>query len=89
MELAVILLMLAAFLIFFKLLAVVFKTGFFILSIPFQIFGAILAVVLVVLLVPFVMMAGFLTVIFAPIFVLGPFLPLLLVILGLYLVIRK
>jgi hypothetical protein len=89
MELAVIFLMLAAFLIFFKLLAFVFKAGFFILSIPFQIIGAILAVVLVILLLPVAVMAGFLTVILTPIFVLGPLLPLLLVLLGIYLVVKK
>ncbi|MFQ5865232.1 MAG: hypothetical protein ACE5IW_08410 [bacterium] len=89
MELAIILLLFAAFLICLKLLAVVLKTGFFILSIPFQILGAVLAVVLVLIFVPFVVVAGILTAVFAPIFVLGPFLPLLLVLLGLYLVAKK
>ena len=89
MELAVILLMLAGFIIFFKLLALIFKAGIFVLSIPLQIIGAIFAVVLVLLLVPFAVTAGILTVIFAPLFVLGALLPLLLVLFGIYLVVRK
>ncbi|MFQ5605098.1 MAG: hypothetical protein ACE5HS_17680 [bacterium] len=89
MELAVILLMLAGFIIFFKLLGWIFKAGFYVLSIPFQIVGAILAVALVLMLVPFAIVAGLLTAVFAPLFVLGPFLPLLLVLLGVYLIVKK
>lgn len=89
MELAIILLMFAFFLIFFKLLAVIFKAGFFVLSIPFQIIGAIIAVFFIIMLLPFVAVAGALAVVFAPLLVIGPFLPLLLVLLGLYLVVKK
>jgi len=89
MELAIILLMFAFFLIFFKLLAVVFKVGLFVLSIPFQIIGAIFLVVLMMMLLPFVAVAGVLAIVFAPLLVIGPFLPLLLVLLGLYLVVKK
>lgn len=89
MELAVILLMFAAFLIFFKLLGVMFKASMFILTIPFQIIGAVFGVALILLLVPFAVLAGVITVLFAPLFVLGPFLPILLVIFGLYLIVRN
>ncbi|MFQ5865229.1 MAG: hypothetical protein ACE5IW_08395 [bacterium] len=89
MELAIILLLFAAFLIFLKLLAVVLKTGFFILSIPFQIIAAILAVFLVLVFVPFVVVAGILTAVFAPLFIFDAFLPLLLVLLGICLVVKK
>ena len=89
MELAIILLMFAFFLIFFKLLAVIFKAGIFILSIPFQIIGAILAVCFITMMLPFVAVAGVVAFVFAPLLVIGPFLPLLLVLLGLYLVVRK
>lgn len=89
MELAILLLMFAGFLIFFKLLGLIFKAGIFVLSVPFQIIGAIFAVFFVLLLLPFAVVAGVLTVALAPLFVLGPFLPLLLVLFGLYLVVRK
>ncbi len=88
-ELAVILLLLGAFLLFFKLLAVIFKAGIFVLTIPLQIVGALLAVLLVVTLLPFALVAGVLTVVLAPLFVLGPLLPLALVFFGLYLVMRR
>lgn len=89
MELAALLILFAFFLIFFKLMAVMFKAGFFVLSIPFQIIGAILAVGVVVLFLPFVAVAGVLAAVFAPLFVLGPFLPLLLILFGLYLIVKK
>ncbi len=89
MELAVILLMLGVFIIFFKLLGMIFKGAFYVLSIPFIVIGSILAVVLVILFIPLAVVAGVLTVVFAPLFVLGPLLPLALVLLGIYLVVRK
>ena len=89
MELAVLLLMLAGFIILFKLLAMVFKAGIYLLSIPFLIFGAVGAVLLVLLLVPFAVVAGVLMAVFAPLFLFGPFVPFLLVLFGLYLVVRK
>jgi len=89
MELAIILLLFAFCLIFFKLLAVIFKAGVFVLSIPFQIIGALFAVCLMVMLLPFVAVAGVLAVVFAPLLIIGPFLPLVLVLLGLYLVVKK
>ena len=89
MELAIILLMFAFFLIFFKLLALIFKAGIFVLSIPFQIIGAIFAVFFIMMMLPFVAVAGVVAVVFAPLLVIGPFLPLLLVLLGLYLVVKK
>jgi hypothetical protein len=88
-ELAVILLLLGVFLLFFKLLAVIFKAGMFVLTIPLQIVGALLAVLLVVVLLPFALVAGVLTAVLAPLFVLGPLLPLALVFFGLYLVMRR
>jgi len=89
MELAVVLLLLAAFLIGFKLLAIVFKAGIFVLSLPFQLIGAVFGVVLVVLLIPFAVLGGFFAALFAPILILGPWLPLLLVLLGVYLIVRS
>jgi len=88
MDLAVILLLLAFFLLGFKLLGLLFKATFFVLSIPFQIFGAILGVVIALLVLPFAAVAGFMTLLFAPFFILGSFLPFLLVGFGLYLIAR-
>jgi len=89
MELAVVLLLLAGFLFFFKVLGLFFHAGIYILSIPFQIVGAIFGVLLVVFLFPVILTAGILGALFAPLFILGPFLPFLLVGLGLYLIVRK
>ena len=88
MEVAILLILLGVFLIGFKLLGLVFKAGIFVLTIPFQILGALLGVFLVLLLVPFAVVAGIVAVVFAPLLVLGPFLPLLLVALGLYLIVK-
>ena len=89
MELAVILLLFGVFLLFFKLVAIVFKTGVFILTIPFQILGAIFGVVIFALFFPVILTAGVLTAVFAPFFIFGPFLPFLLVLFGLYLIVKK
>ena len=86
MELAVFLILVGLFLIGFKLLALVFKAGFFVLTIPFQILGAILGALLVVFLLPFAIAGGVLAVIFAPLLVFGPLLPLLLIAFGVYLI---
>jgi hypothetical protein len=88
MELAVLLLLLGVFIIFFKLLALIFKGAFYVLSIPFIIIGSVLAVVLVILFIPLAVVAGVLTVVFAPLFVLGPLLPLVLLCFGVYLVLK-
>lgn len=89
MEIAVILLLFAAFFIGFKLLALVFKAGVFVLTLPFQIIGAVFGVVLVLLLIPVAVLGGIFAALFAPFLILGPWLPLLLVLLGLYLVVKN
>ena len=89
MEIIAVLLLFAAFFIFFKLLAVVFKAGFFVLSIPLQIAGALLGLLLVFIFVPLAVVAALTTAILSPLFILGPFLPLLLILFGLYLLVRK
>lgn len=89
MELAVILLLFAGFLIFFKLIGLIFKAGFFVLSIPFQIVGAVFGVLFLVIFFPVILTAGVLTAVFAPLLVMGPLLPFLLVLLGLYLILKK
>lgn len=88
MELAVLLLLFAAFIFFFKLMAVILKAGFFVLSIPFQIVGAVLAVALILALLPFAVVAGVVAAVFAPLLILGPLLPFLLVLFGLYLLLK-
>jgi len=89
MELAVVVLLFAFFLIGFKLLGLLLKATFFVLSIPFQIFGAIFGVVIALIILPFAAVAGFMTLLFAPFFILGSFLPFLLVGFGLYLITRN
>jgi len=85
MELAVLLILFAAFLISFKVLGLIFKAGFFLLALPFQILGAVLGVVLLVLILPFAAVVAVLSALLAPLFVLGPVIPLLLVGAGIYL----
>ncbi len=85
MELAVLLVLFAAFLISFKVLGLVFKAGFFLLTLPFQILGAVLGVFLLVVILPFAVVVGALTALLAPLFVLGPVIPFLLVGAGIYL----
>jgi len=89
MELAVLLLLFACFIFGFKLLAILLKTGLFVLTIPFQIFGAILGVFLTILIVPLAAITGVFAIIFAPFLILGPLLPFLLVLGGLYLVAKN
>ncbi|MFQ5650517.1 MAG: hypothetical protein ACE5IY_11295 [bacterium] len=86
MDVAVILLLLAAFLIFFKLLGVLFKAGIFVLTLPLQIIGAVLGVVVLMVLVPFAMVAGVVATVLAPLLAVGPLLPFLLILLGVYLI---
>ncbi len=88
MELAVVLVLLFIFLIGFKLLGIFFKAAFFLITIPFQIFGAVLGVVLVIAVFPFAALAGFLTLILAPLFIIGPLIPFFLVAFGFYLIVR-
>ncbi len=89
MEIGVVLLLLGLFLIGFKILGLIFKASFFILSIPFQILGSILGVIFLILLFPFAAVAGVLTIVVAPLFILGPFLPALLVFFGFYLILKS
>lgn len=88
MEIVALLLLFTAFLIGFKLLALVFKAGVFVLTLPFQILGAVFGVVLVLLLIPFAVLSGLVAAFFAPFVIFGSWLPLLLVLLGVYLIVR-
>lgn len=88
MELAILLFLLAAFLIGFKVLVLLFKAIFWIVSIPFQILGTLLGLFCMVLLLPLFLVGGILTAIFTPLLVFGPLIPIVLVLLGLYLIAR-
>lgn len=89
MELTVFLLLIACFLFFFKAVGLMLKATLFVLSIPLQIAGAILGAVILVTLLPFAIVAGVVTAIFAPLLILGPMLPFLLVACGLYLIAKR
>ncbi len=73
----------------FKLLALVFKAGFFLISIPLQIIGAIFIALLAILFFPVGIVTGLITAIFAPLLIIGPLLPFLLIGLLIYLIVRK
>jgi hypothetical protein len=87
-ELAAFLILVGLCLLAFKLFALVFKAGVFVLTIPFQILGALFVAFLILLLFPFALVTGILAAVFAPLLILGPFLPLLLVALGIYLIVK-
>jgi len=89
MEIVVLLFLFTAFLIGFKLLALVFKAGVFVLTLPFQIIGAVFGVVFLIMLIPLAVLTGIFASLFAPFLLLGPWLPLLLVLFGVYLIVRS
>jgi len=89
LELAVLLILFAGFLFTFKVLGLIFKAGFFFLTLPFQILGAAFGVIFVIMVLPFAAVIGAIAMLFAPILAISPLLPLLMVGLGLYLLTRS
>ncbi|RKY79274.1 hypothetical protein DRQ00_03520 [candidate division KSB1 bacterium] len=89
MEVLTLLVIGLAFLLSIKLLALLFKTGIFILALPLQIFAALILTIIFLVLVPIGVITGILTVVLSPLLFLGPLLPILLVALGIYLLLRR
>lgn len=70
---------------FFKIFGLIFQAGLAILSIPFLIIGTLVGVLAIVLFViPVSLFAGLAGLLVAPFALLGPLLPVLLIVGGLY-----
>ena len=89
MELIAFLFLFICFLVGFKVLALVFKASFFVLTIPLQIIAALIGIFCVTLFLPLAVAGGLLATIFAPILILKPLLPLLLIGAGVYLLAKN
>ena len=89
MEFIAFLFILAVVLLGFKVLGLVLKTGFFLLSLPILIVVSIVVAVVIFALIPVALVTGLLAVILAPIGLLAPVIPLLLIGLGIYLLVKR
>jgi len=72
----------------FKLLAIIFKAGIFLISIPLQILGAVLLAILAIALIPAGIVTGVVALVLAPLLIVGPLLPILLLGFVVYLLVR-
>ena len=73
----------------FKLLGLVFKTAFFLISIPLQIIAAVVIGVVLMALLPVTLFSGFLAMILVPLGLLAPLLPVALIVIGIALLARR
>lgn len=88
MELIAFLFILAFVLLFMKALGLILKTGFFILSIPILLIVSFVVAVVIFSVLPLALVTGALAIVLAPIGLLAPVLPLILIGLGVYLLVR-
>ncbi len=89
MELLTIIGLVCLIIIGFKLLGWILKAGFFLISIPFQILGAVIVILVMVALIPLGVISGLLAVILVPLGFLIPLLPFFMIGFGIYLLARK
>ncbi|TFG95102.1 MAG: hypothetical protein E4H13_13860 [Calditrichales bacterium] len=76
--------------IFIKILALLFQTSIFILALPFKILGVVLSAIFVlVLLVPLGIIGAIAGLLVAPLVLLFALAPIVLILLGLYLLIKN
>jgi len=87
-ELFSFLLILALVLLAFKLLGIVIKTSIFLISIPLQILFALLLTIVIFLVLPVALVSG-MSIFLASLGMLAGFLPFILVVFGIYLLVRK
>lgn len=86
MEILAFLLILGAVLIGLKLLSLIFRTGVFLISLPFQIIAACIMAIIIFLVLPVTLITGLLATLLLPVGILAPF---LLVGFGIYLLARR
>ncbi len=73
-----------------KVLLLIFKAGFWVLTLPLQILlGLIAAIFAIVLIIPLALLAGIFGLVLAPFALLVPLLPVLLIVGGIYLLLRS
>ena len=72
----------------FKLLGIIFKAGIFLISIPFQIIGAVLLAIFVAVMIPAGIVAGIIALILAPLLIFGPLLPIILLVIVIYFIVK-
>ena len=90
MELLFLLVAVLSLWILLKLLAWTFKVGFVLLILPLKILLVLLLAVLAVFVVlPVALAFGALTIALTPLVLLGPFLPVLLIAIGIWLLLRR
>ncbi len=75
-------------LIGFKLLGLIFKTGIFLISLPVIIVLGVILSVLIITIFPIVVVGGVLGLLLAPLGILAPLLPFILIGLGIYMLAR-
>lgn len=88
MDFLVFLLIFGVILLCFKGLGLVIKTGLFLLSLPFVLIFSLIFSVLCIALIPAALISGLIALVLAPLGLLAPFLPILLIAAGIYLLIR-
>ncbi len=89
MDIVAFLMILILVIVAFKVAAVIFKTAFFLISIPLQIVLFVGLSLIMVALLPAMIITGLTAIFMIPYAFLGPLLPFILVLLGLYLVLKK
>lgn len=89
MDLLAFLLLFVVILAVFKIGGILFKTAFFLISIPLQIVAALVVTILLLAIVPITLFSGLLGLILLPLGLLAPLLPLLLIGFGIYLLARR
>ena len=90
MELIALLMIVLFSLVFFKILGLLFHTGMFLILLPFKILAVLFSALLVVfILVPLGIVGAIAGVFLAPFALLVIFLPVLLIIWGIYLLVRN
>ena len=72
----------------FKGLGLIIKAGFFFLSLPFVILFSLIVSGILIALLPVALVSGLIALVLAPLGLLGPLLPILLIAAGIYLLVR-
>jgi len=89
MEILSFLLLCGIFFIGFKLLIILLKGTAFVISLPFIILASVLTPLFLILIFPVVLLSGVASLFLIPLGILGHFLPLILIGVGIYLLARR
>jgi hypothetical protein len=89
MEFLTFLIILGLVLIGIKVLGLLFKAGIALISIPFQILGAVVVAAVLFAVLPVTLITGLLAAVLVPLGILVPLLPFLIIGFGIYMLARK